>query len=237
MRLSAAIMGHPVRRRYVNQLRAQLDRDVPVIYDENPIPSADPKQRWRVARRAWEAHDPDADWHLVLQDDAAITHDLLAGLEKALDQMPRDTRGNPAGLVSAYSGTGRPDQQAVARALARAEEHDHTWYPLRSLYWGVAVIAPVWTIPKMLDWCSRETYWSSQSVSNLDYRIGRYYRDMRHWRTWYLIPSLVEHRDLKSLVGHDYGPPRVAHNFPGTRASALSFDWAKTPTGGLTARW
>jgi hypothetical protein len=40
--------------------------------------------------------------------------------------------------------------------------------------------------------------------------------------TW---PSLVDHRDVPSLVGHGGG--RYAHKFIGENASALDIDWSK----------
>ena len=228
MKLSAAIMAHPVRREPAEQVQASLDRHVPIIYDENPVPSADKMQRWKVGRRAWEAHDPTADWHLVLQDDVLVSQNLLAGLEVALQQI------GPEGLVSAYTGTGRPDQLNVRRALTNAQRHGHHWMTTKSLNWGPAIIAPVHTIPHMLDWCEQRVINNQPPRSNYDHAIGVYYRDERHWRTWHTVPSLVQTGDLPSLLGHDTGPPRVAHRFHD--GDALAIDWTRTPPGGLTPR-
>lgn len=219
MRLSAAIMAHPVRRRYAERLQTKLGRDVPIVYDTNPVPSADPEQRWQTGRRAWLAHDPDADWHLVIQDDALVCRDLIDGLEKALEQL------GTTGLVSAYTGTGRPDQHNVTRALARAQAGGYAWTSTRSLNWGPAIIAPTHTIAAMLAWCDHPR----RRTRNFDHRVGMYYRDVLRWRTWYTVPSLVDHAGIPSLVGHDLGPKRVAHQFHGTRSSALTVDWTATP--------
>lgn len=220
MRVSAVIMAHRVRQAQAKELQALLDRDVPILYDSNPTPSEDPAQRWATGRACWEAHDPDADWHLVIQDDAVACTDLLAGLEKALDQL------GPDGLVSAYTGTGRPDQTHVRRALQHAETKDHAWMSTRSLCWGVAIAAPVHTIPAMLRWCSAR----GRGHVNYDMKIGRYYRDQLGWRTWYTVPSLVDHRDGPSLVGH-HGTRRHAHTM--LTGSALLVDWARVPPAGL----
>src|SRR5690625_4165865 len=80
-RLSASIMAHPVRQAAAEELQASLDRPTPIIYDTNPVPSDDRAQRWATGRAAWEAHDPTADAHIVLQDDALVSEDFLAGLE------------------------------------------------------------------------------------------------------------------------------------------------------------
>lgn len=227
MRLSAAIMAHPVRQESAEQVQSSLDRHVPIIYDENPVPSADKLQRWAVGRRCWEAHDPAADWHLVLQDDVLISQNLLAGLERALGEL------GPEGLVSAYTGTGRPDQSNVRRAIAHADRNGHSWMSTRSLNWGPAIILPTFVIPDMLDWCEDHIRRNKPPRSNYDYALGVYARDELGYRTWYTVPSLVEHRDLPSLVGHDTGPKRVAHRFHD--GDALEIDWTRAPRGGLVA--
>src|SRR5690554_2196422 len=161
MKLSASIMAHPVRKEYAEELQRTLDRPIEIIYDANPVPSRNPMQRWATGRRAWEAHDPEADWHMVIQDDALACKDLIAGLEKALEVL------GPEGLVSAYTGTGRPDQYNVRRAHRHAQDKGHSWMPTKSLCWGVAILAPVPTIPDMVKWCSH----SSKAQLKYDMRV------------------------------------------------------------------
>jgi hypothetical protein len=69
----------------------------------------------------------------------------------------------------------------------------------------------------MLPWCDVQNY------PNYDRRIGRYAIDVLRMGTWCTFPSLVDHRDIPSLVGH--GDGRVAHHFIGESTSALSVDW------------
>lgn len=213
-------MAHPVRKDQAEEVQASLDRPVEIVYDTEPEPSSDPRQRWANGRRCWEAADSGADYHMVIQDDAIPCEDLLAGLESALDVLGDE------GLVSAYTGTGRPDQTHVRRALRHATGKGHSWMTTRSLCWGVAIIAPTATIPDMLKWCSH----GSKTNMNYDMRVGRYYRDVLKWRTWYTVPSLVDHREGPSLVGHD-GTKRVAHRMH--HGSALDIDWSRIPPGGL----
>ena len=139
--------------------------------------------------------------------------DLIAGLEAALDHV------GPSGLVSAYTGTGRPDQQNVRLALHDAARRGRSWLSTWSLNWGVAIAAPTATIPAMLEWCDDP----KRSHLNYDMRIGQYYRDVLGWRTWYTHPSLVDHRDTASLIGHGAGGDRVAHHHHS--GSALDIDW------------
>lgn len=211
MKLSATIMAHPARAEHVAELQNELDRDIPVVWASNPEPTAEPPVRWATGRAAWETHDPAADWHMVIQDDAVVSRDLLAGLETALDEL------GPEGLMSAYTGSPRPTQLQIARQLRSAETRHRAWASTGSLCWGVAIIAPVHTIGDMLDWCSA----GRRRNLNYDLRIGRYYRDIVGWRTWFPVPSLVDHRDVPSLVGHEDG--RHAHNMH--TGSALDIDW------------
>src|SRR5690606_21305294 len=122
VKLSASIMAHRKRQAEAEELQASLDRDVPIVYDPEPEPSKDPAQRWITGRMAWEAHDPGADYHLVIQDDALACADLISGLEKALDVL------GPKGLVCAYSGTGKPHQAHIKRAIAHATDKGHSWW-------------------------------------------------------------------------------------------------------------
>lgn len=224
MRLSTVIMAHRVREQAVAELQQALGSQVPVSWDCNRTPSPDPEQRWATGKRAWRMIDPDADYGMVIQDDVLVAKDLIAGIEKALTVL------GPRGLVSAYTGTGRPDQKSVQRALNAARRHGSAWASTMSLNWGPAIIAPTSHIPAMLEWCSEP----ARKGQNYDYRIGVYFRDVVRWRTFYLVPSLVEHRGLPSLVGHDTGPERVAHEFIGTANSALSVNYAQMPAGGLS---
>ena len=213
--LSASIMAHPVRTAEAEELQASLDRPVDITYDTQPVPSPDPKQRWRNGKRAWEAYDPSADWHMVIQDDALVCEDLIAGLEVALAEL------DGKGIVSAYTGTGRPDQKNVRVAIDGANRHKHHWLSTYSLNWGVAFIVPTNTIDEMLAWSSERV----RDRLNYDMRIGQYYRDILGWRTWHTHPSLVNHRDMASLVGHGQGGHRTAHVH--ATGSALNVDWSR----------
>lgn len=212
MRLSAAIMAHPARADLVAEMQATLDRDVPIVWDtDTGPPSADKQRRWRTGRRAWETHHPDADWHIVLQDDALTSPDLIAGLEKALDHIP-----DSVNLVCPYFGTKRPSQLVVTRLAREARNDDASFIRSTSLNWGVAIIARTATIDTMLHWCDE------RKSLPYDTRVGRYYRDHLHQECWYTWPSLVDHRDGPSLISHsDNG--RHAHLFH--QSSALELAW------------
>ena len=86
--LSVAVMAHPKRADLIPALCDSIDADVPVVWDER-------NDRWDTGRRALLAFDPAATHHLVVQDDALVCRDLVAGLQRALPHVPREA---PVGL-------------------------------------------------------------------------------------------------------------------------------------------
>jgi len=224
VKLSVAVMAHPERSDNAEALSAALG-GVPISYDPVPTPSKDPRQRWVTGRNAWKMHDPDADWHMVIQDDGVPCADLIEGLEEGLERL------GDRGLFSAYSGIPKPGQSHVSQALGHARLKDHTWWSTKSLCWGVAICAPVRTIPRMLSWCDHP----ARAQVNYDKRVGVFYRDVLGWRTWHTTPSLVDHRDGPSLVGHG-GVDSFRHTLVPPPASALELDWDAIPPRGLEAK-
>lgn len=192
MRLSVTIMAHPERALEAYQLRDSLDHPARIVFDPEPV-SKESEQRWENGLKAWEMHDSFADYHLVLQDDAVVSWGLVDGASKALAVLGR------SGFMSLFTGRARPMQTEIADALSLARVEGHHWVAIPGLRWGVAIAAPVWTIPEMLSWASKR-----QGVSYTA-RIGNYYQNILGWRCWYPYPSLVDHRDeLPSLIGRQH---------------------------------
>lgn len=207
MKLSVKIMAHEKRAEFIPELVERLGLEAEdVVWDNDNI-------RWHTGRRAWQAIDQSADYGMVVQDDALVCRDLIAGLEVALDHLPE------RGVVSPYIGTRRPAANAVERAVREARDQDVSWVKMPSLNWGVAIVLPTGVINSMIRWCNLQRY------PQYDRRIGRYAIDVERLNTWCPWPSLVDHRDGESLVGHGQG--RKAHNFVGEDVSALDMEWSK----------
>lgn len=204
--LSVTVMADKRRTGLVENLvqRLGISGDQ-VVWDRN-------NNRWDTGRRAWQAHDPNSDYSMVIQDDALVCRDLIPGLEKALDHVPTKA------IVSPFVGTRRPTAVRMERAAQLADEQNATWLILGPLNWGVAIVVPTHTIRDMIKWCDKQTY------PNYDKRVGQFYRRVLPWPTWHTWPNLVEHQDVPSLVGHGGG--RVSRRFIGADASALDVDWS-----------
>lgn len=210
MKLSASIMAHPDRSALVDRLRASLDRDVPVAWDDEGPPSGNADRVWRTARRGWGLADSEADWHLLIQDDALASPDLLAGLEKALDHAPLDA------VVSPYFGQGGAVGARWARIGAEAERRSASWVLSERLMGGVAICLPTGLIP---DFIARAD--TMAGVPD-DMRVAGWSR-RRHGEVWYTWPSLVDHQPVPSITKHRAADRHAVHHHQG---SALTLDWS-----------
>lgn len=204
MSLSVAVMAHPDRAGWARRLAADLG-DVPIVWDRGA-------GIWDTGRRALLAYDPDASHHLVVQDDAVICRDLLAGLEAALPHVgPR----SPVGLYIRAGG--------LEDGTRRATESGASWMVgVGAPLWGVASAHPTATIPDLVAAGDE-----MDNRSRYDLQTGSFYRraTIPVWYTW---PSLVDHRhEAASLLGNRDG--RHAQRFIGADASALSVDWSTPP--------
>ncbi|WP_141921843.1 Lsr2 family DNA-binding protein [Haloactinospora alba] len=198
--MSYAIRAHPDRADLVADLLARLGLDeTHVVWDRWG-------DSWDTGRRAWQAHDPDADWHLVIEDDAIVSRDLLPAVEQTVETLPEQS------VLSLYLG--REGSRGIAAAAERATTRGAAWVQAPHLVWGVAIAAPTASIPAMLDWCDR-LEWPSRVY---DTRLAAYYQH-RAWPAWYPVPSWVDHGGAPSLLGR--GARRQALAFVGADASAL----------------
>lgn len=203
-------MAHPDRADSVDQLMSALDRPVPVHWDPAGPPSGNGDRVWSVARAGWMLHDPNADFHLLLQDDAMPCPDLLAGLEEALDHVPEES------VVSLYLGKGGAVAHRWTRIGERADNRRASWVVSAKLMWGVAIILPTRMISDMIERADRMT-----GVPD-DMRVSGW-AQRRHIPVWYTWPSLVDHRAVPSLTKHRAADRRAVRHHS---ESAMLIDWS-----------
>lgn len=200
IRLSASVMAHRKRERFVIELTRRLDRPVPIAWDRR-------SDRWDTGRRAWLARDPSASHHLTIQDDALAPLDLLAGIERALRYVPDDA------VVCLYAGRIRTFRAVMGRHMRR---RDISWLRMPRVYWGVGIVVPTPMIDDMVMYGDQRT-----DVANYDRRIS-YWVVERGLSVYYPWPSLVDHRVSPSLIpGRGYRG-RTAHRWIGEYRSALT---------------
>jgi hypothetical protein len=213
IRMGVAIMAHPTRSGFVGHLLRSLgDRNIAVVWDRY-------NDRWDTGSRAMMAYQnrPDVTHWMVLQDDAIVCRDLVAGTERALDHLTyMSDQPTP---MSLYMGTRyRRETQMYDRGTS--------WFTL-TLSWGVGIVMPVEFIKPAIDWGNEQTH-----IKNYDIRLS-HWLSHRLIKVWYPWPSLVDHRISPSLVPGRGMNGRHALNFLGEDSSALGVDWTGRVVHGL----
>jgi ubiquinone/menaquinone biosynthesis C-methylase UbiE len=172
--LSVAMMGHPSREKWFPYLREKLGPNAKFIIDH------DSEGVWPNARKAWAAFDPEADYHLVIQDDAIVCENFYERVQDILK------KGHKAYCL--YWGNVPKGQRSAAEAgLKRGYVVKKT--PL----WGVAVILSTDIIQGMLDWTGQHNWPSNWGTLADDTRICKYLK-RKNCNIYYPLPSLVDHR-------------------------------------------
>jgi len=191
--LSVSIMAHPKRRRYIPYLKEHLG-DVPVGWDYDG-------DIWHTRREALKLHDPEARFHLMVQDDAIIGREFYPRLAQILERVG--------------------DQHAYSLFYRFKSKHTHAdfnaagaqglkagGFSFQRLQFGIAVVLPTRVIPGLLE--RADTY--EDLGRNEDLRMSRYLVDELGMSVYYPLPSLVDHRrELHGLNGPNWS--RVARWF------------------------
>lgn len=199
MKITAAIMAHPKRKKLAEALEKELKQypftEVNIVYDN--LDSHTHDDEWNNGKRAMMAGVGKSDWHVVIQDDAILTPCFYENILGAIKSVP--TRS----LISLYTGKPRPMTKRVQTAVDKVQ--GETWLTYWLLMWGVGLLIPTSHIPHMIEFVEDRS-------EPYDTRIGIFYQRNR-LPVYYTMPSLVDHNDgVGSLLEHGQAPgDRVAH--------------------------
>lgn len=160
-----------------------------------------------------------ARYHLVVQDDAIVPHNLVAGLERAIEHCPRD-RAQPL-VLGLYVGRTRPYATWVQHLVDKAGP-DTSWLTMSMIHWGVGILVETRVIPDMIDWGDRHG-----EIRNYDTRIGTWCQ-VHGIPAWYTWPSVVDHRISPSLIPGRRSDQRYAHCFIGEDVDLRRVEWSST---------
>lgn len=210
MKVSVAVMAHPRRAHYVEALVTALDAEPTVIWDRHD-------DRWDTGRRSLLAYDPSADRHLVVQDDALVCRDLVAGCTQIATAVADE---RPVGL---YLGKTRATSHRIGRLHARARARQATFIAMHSSpLWGVGLLLPTAHIEAIVSHGDR-----APTRYGYDTRIASWYIDAGIEQL-FTVPSLVDHRSgpgYDSLVPGRSNGNRVAYRWLGAEISATTIRW------------
>lgn len=187
-------MGYEGRSEFFPYLKEKLG-DVPFLID--PLKGAEGHLGvWGNCRRAWLAHDPKADYHVVIQDDAIVCKDFKKRAEEFITKHHKDGENR---VFNFYFGNKRALRDQAVEGMKKG-------FTIKNRpSWGVAICMPTKLIKDMIEKC--DDYHNSQD----DVRIGKYIV-LRGLNIYYPLPSLIDHRvadEAESLVG-DPGRHRQA---------------------------
>ncbi|WP_074133279.1 glycosyltransferase family 25 protein [Mycolicibacterium houstonense] len=149
-------------------------------------------------RRCLEwASTKDAEWAVILEDDAILCDNWADNLSHALELAP-------APILSFYLGTSYPIQwqRFIRQAATKATDNNAAWIIGEQLLHAVAYAIRVEHIPDLL---------AHKSKAPIDEAITEWARANGHMVA-YTWPSMVEHRDEPTLVTHQHAnnKPRKA---------------------------
>lgn len=183
--VSYAVMAHVDRADAASALAEELGADI--AWDSPILGHGETAN----GDRAWGLYHPEAEWHVVLQDDALPVAHFTTHAEEALERAPY-------GLVSFYVGSGRPQQVATGIAVRKVTQSGWSWLEGDSLWWGVAVAMPTMMVGEFLEWGAQHP------DVPYDKRLSRFIKYL-HLPVRYTWPCLVDHADGATLVKHAWG--------------------------------
>lgn len=207
--ISVVVMAHARRRQWAQELASKLDCDI--VWDRiNEV--------WDTARRAWLAYDPAATHHIVIQDDAIVADELVAGCEKLTKAIGPE---EPVCLTAIDYRLHQSRADYIAHWLAGRR----LWRSYQAVS-GVGLMLPTAHIDEMVAHCDKMT------IKHDDWRIREYYRQQQRTKFVYPIPNLVQHRPTSGnptlVAGNNrMGTERQSLTYIGDGVPATSIDWTK----------
>jgi hypothetical protein len=181
---SISIMAHEGRAELVPALQEQLG-GAPVAWDPKGFRPRE-ESVWEVRRLALELRDPQAAFHLVVQDDAVVGDNFADRLAALLEDDQK------AYCLYYRHKNHKHNGEMIAAAEAGRAKGGFTY---RRMMWGVGMVLPSWLISDLIAYCDALT-----DVKQDDVRI-RYFLRERGVKTFYPLPSLISHR--KELMGRN----------------------------------
>lgn len=191
--LSISVMAHPKREEFFPYLKEKLG-DVPFSIDHKSAGV------WPNAKKAWSMYNPEALFHVVIQDDAIVCDDFHSRAERSIVEGFKNLKGGLDFAVSFYFGN-----RASLKGIAQ-DGIEQGFAIMGRTPWAVAICLPTTVIPDMLQFCD------NLAMPQDDVRIGTFLRS-RGMKVYFPLPSLIDHRTGNASLVGDEGTQRKAFAF------------------------
>lgn len=183
MSVSLAIVAHPARQKWAEQLGDTVGATI--AYDLGAGSNATHDAALRVAMEC------EADWYVILEDDAVPVPNFRHEANRALKACPEK-------LASLYLGTSRPPQyQPQLKRLSRVGVHwlvGHTFLHGVCMAFHRDVVESVLERAQTISWDADQRY--GKAAGHLGLKVA------------HSFPSLVDHRDEGTVTKHSDGAAR-----------------------------
>lgn len=176
-------MAHPKRQKWAKELSHKLK--APIVYDTK-------NNLWDTCRRAWLSIDRNAEYGLVLQDDAIVCDNFIKKAEKYLNGSDY--------IFSFFAG------KLLASRINKAIREDKNYVIAGMIFNEVALCMKTKHIEKMVEFCD------SRNAQN-DQEITKWAR-LSNIDIFYTVPSLVDHRDGESIYRKNFNKPEPNQSRP-----------------------
>lgn len=174
MNIDYVIMGHVSRGTLIDDLSNELlGQGIDLL---TVVTDCETQGAWNMAREAWSMADITSEYTVVLQDDAQLCDDFK---EKA-EQFLTEHNGQ---VISFYWG----DDNATRK-------YERPGYFDFMLSHAVCLAIPTHLIPEMIEYCDQ-----CDAVEGDDMKMRRWLIS-KNMTCRYSNPSLVQHRDIPSIV-------------------------------------
>jgi hypothetical protein len=193
VRLSAAIMTHPSRLAWAEQLRSAYP-ELGVVVVQDPDPTG-PSATMRTARLAWQSVADGATHHLVLQDDVLLCAEFPERTVEAI-------LGRPADALSLFVEWAGRTANLVRLAALTGHGYVETIDPYVPTQ---ALVLPADVARGFLPWADENsTHTDADDVVMLRYLAAT------GVTSFVTAPNLVDHDTVPSLLGNSYQGTRRA---------------------------
>ena len=158
---------------------------------------------WWNAKRCWKwGSSLGTSHHMLLQDDILVCRDFASGVLRVIEAFPKDVINLFHGPRKAFDGSGR--------------------WGISEGVWGQGIILPSALLRDFLLW---EKEHIKPEFPHDDSRVSLFCVRNKI-RPRIPFPTLIDHKQIKSILGHSWKAPRVSNDFLGDR-SPHEVNWSE----------